>query len=317
MTGLRGAHVVVTGSSGFIGSRLAGLLGDAGVSVVGIDRRPPGPDAPPTIVDALDHPRPETRDALHEAAVVFHLAGRPGVVGHGGTIERDRWRDNVLATEQVLAVLRASTVLVAASSSSVYGGAAFLGGRPRPSRESDRVRPRGGYARSKVELERRCFRRAGAGGRVTVVRPFTVAGEGQRPDMAVARWLRCVEAGRPVVVRGSAQRRRDVTDVDDVVRALVDLAHADPGGVVNVGTGRACTLAELVEAVELVVGRRARVRHRRAEVGEVVATRADTTRLVELVGWEPRTDLVELVARQWAAAGSGLAGVPAEVLKSA
>src|SRR5918994_165350 len=143
-----------------------------------------------------------------------------------------------------LAGVPRGTPLVVTSSSSVYGGAAG-----RPSHEDDPLRPLGGYARSKAAVERLCARRLAAGGLVTVARPFTVAGEGQRPDMALARWIAAVRARRPVPVLCSPGRTRDVTDVRDVVRALRLAAERRVAGPLNVGTGRPRTLAELAAAV--------------------------------------------------------------------
>ena len=146
--------------------------------------------------------------ALRVADAVFHLAGRPGVREAGPAAEAARARDNVAATAAVLRQVPRATPLVVASSSSVYGGAA---GRPsreeRPAPAARRVRAQQGGGRAL------CAARHAAGGAVAVVRPFTVAGEGQRPDMALARWIAAVRAGRPVRVLGSPARTRDVTDV--------------------------------------------------------------------------------------------------------
>lgn len=291
--------VVVTGAAGFVGSALVAELRRRGHRVVAMDRRPVA--VPPADVEAL---LPLTgdlldRDALADAAfetadAVIHLAGCPGVRDTAADVEARRARDNVAATARVLAAVPAEVPLVVASSSSVYGGSTGA-----PSRESDRLAPRGGYARSKVEVEALCARRAAAGGRVTVVRPFTVVGEGQRPDMALVRWLRAAEAGRPLEVFGSLERTRDLTDVRGVAAvlgALAEGAHV-PGGVLNIGTGRPHTLAEVVAAVAEVTGRDVRTVVTPAAAVEPADTWADTALLRETVGVVPTTDLLDVVAR--------------------
>ena len=92
--------------------------------------------------------------------------------------------------------------LLVTSSSSVYGGARC----DRPGGEGDRLAPRGEYATSKVATEERCATRAARGGLVCVARPFTVAGKGQRSDMALARWLEAGRRGAPLVVYRSPAR---------------------------------------------------------------------------------------------------------------
>jgi nucleoside-diphosphate-sugar epimerase len=294
--------VVVTGAAGFIGAHLVARLLADGQAVIGIDRRPGIPLGAVPLRAELSLPDDDVRSALAEADAVFHLAGCPGVRERSGDIGMRRLRDNVLAGEQILALTPATTPLVVVSSSSVYGGARpGLDGRLRPCGEDDALSPRGGYARSKETLEQRCAARAAAGGHVLVTRPFTVAGEGQRPDMALSRWIDAARAGAPLRVYGSADRRRDVTDVRDVVEGLVRGAEREVTGTVNLGTGVGHRLADLAAAVLRTVGSPAPLLVESASPVEPPATLADTRRCHDLLGFTPRTDLDALVARQAAA----------------
>jgi nucleoside-diphosphate-sugar epimerase len=298
--------VVVTGAAGFLGQALVAALAADGTAVVAVDRRPVAPagraadlgvtgpaGARVTTLQAdLLAGDPAVAEALRTADAVFHLAGRPGVRDTGLTADAARTRDNVLATAAVLDLVPHRTPLVVTSSSSVYGDCPG-----RPSREDDPPRPLGAYARSKATMERLC-----AGRPVALLRPFTVAGEGQRPDMALARWIAAVRAGRPIRVLGSLDRTRDVTDVRDVVRAARLAAERDVTGPLNVGTGRPRTLADLAAAVCRVLAEAADLVVEPAAAVEPAATWADTTRLGRTLGFVPVTDLDDLVARQVAAA---------------
>jgi nucleoside-diphosphate-sugar epimerase len=299
-----GTRVVVTGAAGFIGGHLVEALAARGATVSGIDRRPAPPEAPGAHIcaDLVDPAALDVvRGLVTEADVVFHLAARPGVRGHGPALDAARLRDNVEAATVVLAATPARVPVVVTSSSSVYGGATVCRGWIRPCREDDRLRPRGGYARSKVALEEACAARAARGGRVAVARPFTVAGERQRPDMAIARWLVAAAAGEPAVVLGSTARCRDVTDVGDVVRGLIWLAERGENTTVNLGTGRPVTLAAVLQAVAAAVGHPLEITPKAAGAEEPAATRADTRRGRRLLRFTPATALPELVARQWQA----------------
>ena len=300
--------IVVTGAAGFIGSHLVAEWRRRGANVVGVDRRP-GTDVRADLADPAAHG--DAFDLLREADAVFHLAGAGGVRLDGPEAEVTWWRSNVETTEAVLAAVPAATPLVVASSSSVYGGT--LG---RPSREGDRLRPRGGYARSKVAAECRVGMRLAAGGRAAMARPFTVAGERQRPDMALARWIPAARAGEPITVHGALDRRRDVTDVRDVAVALAEMAERDVVGPLNVGTGVSRSLGDLVAAVVAAVGPAPVVvdgvhRH------DVDATLADTGRCRRLLGFVPHTDLAELVRRQAAASAAGAGGPQPAAVASA
>lgn len=287
--------VVVTGSAGFIGTALVNELLARGARVIGVDRRvqAPRPGLLVLTADLLDWPDELLDAALDGADAVFHLAGCPGVRDAAADTPRRRQRDNVDATARVLDAVPAHVPVVVTSSSSVYGGT-----HGRPSRESDALHPRGGYARSKVAAEALCQQRLRAGGRVSIARPFTVVGEGQRPDMAIARWLRDAALGRPLPVFGSLQRSRDLTDVRDAVRVLIELAQRRVRGTVNVGTGRPYTLAQIVSAIAEVTGWSVDTVVTPAAHVEPAATCADTRHLRETVGFVPETDLTAAVARQ-------------------
>ena len=272
---------------------MTAALAAAGADVVGIDREPVvGVQADLLARDA------EADMSLRTADAVVHLAGCPGVRDDRPDADSHRHRDNVLATARILELVPPTTPLLVTSSSSVYGGSRS----GRPCREDDGLRPTGGYAESKVVVERLCAARARAGGRVTVVRPFTVAGEGQRPDMALARWLAAAERGEPLRVFGSLQRTRDVTDARDFATAVRLLVERPVTATVNVGTGSPRTLSDLVAAVAAAVGRPVEVEVVPAAAEEVADTRADVSRLTRLTGFRPVTNLTALVARQHEAA---------------
>lgn len=297
---------VVTGAAGFIGRTLVRALAERG-AVVGIDRlpQPPVPGLTRITADLLDGD-PAVLRALAGADVVHHLAGCPDVRDRRSDVAQRRYRDNVLATAAVLAAAPPDTALVVASSSSVYGGTRG----ERPSREGDRLRPRGGYARSKVLVEQLCDGRAQAGGQVIVVRPFTVAGEGQRPGMALARWITAARAGEPLTLLGSPERTRDLTDVRQVAAALIDLGGCPSGGTVNLGTGVGRSLGELVDAVARALGVQVRTAVAPAHPVEVSHTLADTRVLRRAIGWVPSTDLGALVARQLTGVDTAALAVP-------
>jgi nucleoside-diphosphate-sugar epimerase len=285
---------VVTGAAGFIGRILVDELARCG-SVVAIDRLPLAPSDGVTAItaDLLDH-MPEVHAALAGADVVYHLAGCPDVRDPRPDAEQRRYRDNVLATAAVLSAVPPDIPLVVTSSSSVYGGT--TGGRPCA--ETDTLHPRGGYARSKLLVERLCEGRLQSGGLVCVTRPFTVAGEGQRPGMAVSRWIAAVHAGQPLPLYGSPRRSRDITDVRDTARALAGLGAARARGLVNIGTGVGHSIERIATAVCRVLGVAPRFVVEPGHPAEVEHTLADTSQLRRLIGWVPHTDIDALVTRQ-------------------
>jgi nucleoside-diphosphate-sugar epimerase len=159
-----------------------------------------------------------------------------------------------------------------------------------------------------VEVEHLCAAHRDRGGAVSVVRPFTVGGERQRPDMALARFLRAAAAGRPIELLGSPLTRRDITDVRDVVHGLIAIVETGHIGTVNLGTGVAHTLADVVAHVVAAVGRPIEIVRKPAHPHDVPVTLAGTSRCADVLGFTPSTDLPALIARQATLAGASGAG---------
>ena len=130
---------------------------------------------------------------------------------------------NVELTERLARAAAArSARFVFVSSSSVYGDAAEL-----PTPEHAALAPLNPYAASKVAAEAAVLAH---GGDPVVVRPFTVYGPGQRPDMAFARWIAALAAGERLPWHAAPGTARDFTYVDDVASGIVAALRARPGG---------------------------------------------------------------------------------------
>src|SRR5207248_2776236 len=98
-----------------------------------------------------------------------------------------------------------------------------------PPTEESPLRPRGAYAQSKAEMERRALAEPwGSQVSVVVARPFNHTGPRQTTAFAIpafARQLAEIEAGlvEPVLHVGNLESRRDLCDVRDVARAYTAL----------------------------------------------------------------------------------------------
>lgn len=304
--------VLVTGAAGFIGSHVVEALLARGDRVVGIDNLDP---FYPTAIKrrnlevALAHPdyrwvecdirkASEVAQALgHESFdAVIHLAARAGV--------RPSLRDpagycdtNVRGTALLLDVVGHRRVghVVFASSSSVYGARATP-----PFRESDDADdPVSPYAATKRagELMARAFHHL-YGTSVTCLRFFTVYGPRQRPDMAIHRFSRLIDEGRPIDVYGSGRSQRDYTFVDDVVDGVLRAVDT-PGGyrVYNLGSTCMVSLLELVDIIGVHLGRAPRVLKRPDQPGDVPLTCANISLARTELGYQPRTRIEDGVAQ--------------------
>jgi UDP-glucuronate 4-epimerase len=298
--------IMVTGGLGFLGAPLCEALADRGESVVCVDRlsgcysaergraaasRLAGrPGVTVLIADACE----VELDGLDG---VVHLAALPGVRTRRSL--RRLWRDNVELTRVLVRrAARANARLLLASSSSVYGDAAVL-----PTPEHAPPAPLGHYARSKLAAEEACFsavRELGADG--LAVRPFTVFGPGQRPDMAIARWTRALLNGSALDWRAHANGARELTYVDDAVAGILfALDHGRAGEAYNVGGCGSHRLADVLALLERATGRSAALRRSRPSAGEAAVTAACGVKSGAL-GYRPGVSLEEGLRRQVTAA---------------
>ncbi len=311
--------MVVTGAAGFIGSRLVDALLIQGHRVIGIDDFDPWYDPMrkrANLAHATGHPAftlveadlaaepgvpldlDSLTDLLGGAAVVFHLAGRPGVqdswgVGFAASVER-----NIHVSQRVYEAALAAGVgrVVYASSSSVYGASSPSG----PDREPAPVSP---YGVSKLAGEHLAAVYRARGLPVTSLRYFTVYGPRQRPDMAMHRLFLATEPHGPTFVqRGDGTQRREFTHVDDVVAATIAAGRSPSArdATIDVGGGSSVALLEVIDAVERIAAAPVRRRVLPATAGDPSATVADHDLARRLLGWEPSIDLECGLRSQWA-----------------
>nr|WP_037731178.1 NAD-dependent epimerase/dehydratase family protein [Streptomyces roseochromogenus] len=308
---------MVTGAAGFIGSHLVEELRRSGKNVVGIDRKTGWPEVEISASDGLGYLRTIRRDlvsadldiCLKNASAVFHLAALPGV--------RPSWTQfpeylhcNVLATQRLLdACVRLGVPrVVVASSSSVYGGVA-----DGAMNEDDIPHPLSPYGVTKLAAERLALAfaaRPDAALSVTALRFFTVYGPGQRPDMFISRVIRATLGGEPVEIFGDGAQIRDFVHVSDVVRALQLAATAPACGVLNIGTGHAVSVNEVLALTGELTGLVPDARYGPARLGDVRATTADVGRARLRLGFRARTDLRTGLAAQIEWTRRSLAGTP-------
>ena len=304
--------LLVTGGAGFIGSHVADRRRGRGDRVVVLDDFNDFYDpalkranvAPHRGEDGYRLVPGDIRDrdlvfrlfAEERFDAVIHLAARAGV--RPSLAQPVLYEDvNCLATWHLLEAAVAHRVkkFVFASSSSVYGINSKL-----PFSEDDPIeRPISPYAATKRAGELQVYTTHHLHGLPAVcLRFFTVYGPRQRPEMAIARFIRCLETDAPIPFFGDGGSRRDYTYIDDIVDG-VEAALERPLAfeIVNLGGAHPVTLNELVAALERATGRRARLERQPDQPGDVPVTYASVEKARRLLGFEPRVPLEEGLRR--------------------
>jgi len=308
--------VLLTGGAGFIGSHLAEALLKRGSAVTILDNF--APFYPRAVKEANVQPALDRGAALIEgditdAALVERAfaAARPETVVHLAACAgvRPSIADpahyalvNVVGAQRLLdaAVRHGAARFIVASSSSVYGN-----NEKTPFSETDDVsRPISPYAATKVATELVCRTASHLHGlNVTALRFFTVFGPRQRPDLAIHTFLSRIARGEAIPVFGDGSTSRDYTYINDIIdgvlRAIDRCGSVEPFRCYNLGGEHPVTLAEMIQAVEQTVGRKAIIDRRPDQPGDVQRTWADLTRCKAELGYEPHTTLLDGMRKQW------------------
>ncbi len=312
--------ILVTGSSGFIGSNLCiRLLNDYDYRVIGIDNHNDYYDV--NLKEyRLDKIRKLNKDFIfikgdisnksfidkvfddYKIDVVINLAAQAGVrysIDHPDVYIES----NVIGFYNILEVLRSHPVehLIYASSSSVYGGNTKI-----PFSEDDKVdNPVSLYAATKKTNELLAYTYSHLYGiKATGLRFFTVYGPAGRPDMAYFSFTNKLINNEKIKIFNYGKCQRDFTYVADIIEGIVRIINKGPinsYNLYNIGNNHPENLMDFVytlanslikygildnnfnidEHMELVP----------MQPGDVVTTYADTSLLEKDYGYKPNTSL--------------------------
>jgi UDP-glucuronate 4-epimerase len=197
--------------------------------------------------------------------------------------------------------------LVYASSSSVYGL-----NKKMPFSENDTVdHPISLYAASKKSNELMAHTYSHLFNIPTTgLRFFTVYGPWGRPDMALFLFTKAILAGQTIQVFNDGKMERDFTFIDDIVDGIVRVLNqpaqssekwngespnpsisSAPYRVFNIGNSKPVKLMDFIRGLESVIGIEAKIDFQPLQMGDVLATWADTSALRAAVNYIPKTSI--------------------------
>jgi len=318
---------LVTGAAGFIGSHLSERLLRDGWKVVGVDNFDDFYDPKikrQNVSGCLKNKNfqlieADIRDgnAMDKAVgngveIIIHLAARAGV--RPSIAQPMLYADvNINGTLVLLEAAKKHKVgkFIFGSSSSVYGN-----NKKVPFSEDDNVDfPISPYAATKKAGELICFMYHHLYGIcVTCLRFFTVYGPRQRPDLAIHKFARLIEQGKPIPVYGDGSMMRDFTYIDDIIdgtvaamnrltshesRATNHEPRTTSHGftIYNLGNASPISVNDLVAKIENALGKKAVREYLPPEPGDVERTYADITKAARELGYNPKTTIEQGLAK--------------------
>ncbi|AFC99390.1 putative UDP-glucose 4-epimerase [Methanocella conradii HZ254] len=292
----KGARVLVTGASGFIGGYLMDALAQHGASVTalitgrkGLGRRDVG-QAIGNVADPAS-----LKGVCRDVDVVYHLAAISNVAK---AVQNPALTlsTNTFGTMNMLEEARLSNVkkFVYVSSAHVYGAPQYL-----PVDEAHPVVPREPYAASKIASEKIVEAYGNAYGMdYAIIRPFNVYGPGQDESFLIPGVIKQALKGKEIRV-GNVSPTRDFLYVEDCVEGFLVIGDAG-SGVYNIGSGEEIRIQDLVEKIRDMIDPSIPILsdNERMRAGKVEIPRmlADVSKLKRL-GWSPKIGLEEGLAR--------------------
>lgn len=298
-------HALVVGGNGFIGSHLVDGLLARGQQVTILDIQERRWDAMPPAARFMRGDIGASyliREALIGVDVVYHLAWT--------TIHEVANQDpaadvqsNLVPTIRLIEACQGATsprFVFVSSGGTVYGPA-----RQLPIPESHPRNPITAYGVSKLAVEKylQMYHHV-AGLDYAVLRPSVPYGPRQNPlgkQGAINVFLHRVAHGLPVTIWGDGRISRDFFYITDLVDALI-LAGEQPLSdqrTFNIGGREEISLIQALETIQRTVGRAAIIDYKPARGFDAPRIVLDTTLARRTLGWQPRVNFEEGVARTW------------------
>ena len=275
--------VLVTGADGFLGHHILRDLTGHGFDVLP-KRRTDG-----------DVTRSTTWDKFPASDFLVHLAGLTFVPASWEN-PTEFVQSNSVSTSHALDFCRKNKTKMIFLSTYLYSSKLST-----PIKETDEIDPANPYALSKFLGEQLCsFYAKQFGVEVIILRPFNVFGSGQNSRFLIPSIISQATKSDEISVL-DIRPARDYVFIEDLVDAVHKSITADLRfGIINVGTGVASTVEQLIFSLADVIGRELTIKSSNQErFGEIISTQADISQAKLLLGWQPKWSLSQGLREVW------------------
>ena len=302
--------VTVTGACGFIGSHLTKQLIERGFHVVGVDCLDDNlysRSVKESRLKALKQlsnfdfaniniATDDLDSSISDSKFVFNLAAIPGQVLSWKLFDK-YVESNILGTKKVIdsCIRNKVTKIIHASTSSVYGKFAV-------GDELQDTKPISPYGITKLAAENLLFALTSSNNLdFTILRYFSVYGPGQRPDMAIQKFLTAIKMGQEINITGDGTQKRDITYVQDVVEATISASSlTEKKQIFNISGGKQFTLNQIIDECFNVSGLKSKINYVDRPIGDQEETFGDISKAQKLLGFNPTFDIKTGLSNQFA-----------------
>ncbi|RLG68944.1 MAG: nucleoside-diphosphate sugar epimerase [Candidatus Iainarchaeum archaeon] len=285
--------ILVTGSSGVIGTRLCEKLLNEGYEVTGVDKRTNKWNKTVNNLtikcDLLD--TRAIKMLPTDFDLVFHLAANSRVME--SVEEPEKGLENITMTFNILNFLRKNKIskIAFASSREVYGE-----GRIEPYKEADVILDniKNPYAASKVACEaliqafKHCY-----GVEYVIFRLSNVYGMYDETDRVIPLFIKLLKQNKPLKIYGE-DKSLDFIYIDDVVDGMIRaIKKFDKikNNTFNLCSGKVTKIVEVAQTLKKITDSKSKIQICPERTGEVSYFRGDFSKAHDSFGFAPKTDL--------------------------
>ncbi|MBN2087480.1 NAD(P)-dependent oxidoreductase [Candidatus Peregrinibacteria bacterium] len=286
--------ILVTGSSGTIGTRLCEILLQKGYTVIGTDIKPnkwyKGVDAITTIVDLMN--KSETLNNLPgDIDMVIHLAA----IARAVDLSKNQSiaNNNVLTTSNILEYAKLNNInkFIFASSREVYGGFNKSIESENELSTTSRDNP---YASSKIdgELLVKDFQK-NCGIDYVILRFSNTYGMYDTTDRLIPRFIELCKECKDLPVFGQ-DKILDFTYIDDIINGIIlsiEKFDSVKNDTFNLSSGKGCSIFHVAEIIKSNFNSDNQIVIEENKRGDVLKFVADITKAKENLGYTPQTSI--------------------------
>jgi UDP-glucuronate 4-epimerase len=139
--------------------------------------------------------------------------------------------------------------------------------------------------------------------RFLALRFFTVYGPRQRPDLAIHKFAKKIVKGEEIPMYGDGSSRRDYTYIDDIISGVMAAMQYKKSAfeIINLGNHNTISLLEMIQTIENVFEKKAKINRLPMQAGDVPQTYADISKAGKLLDYQPTTTFHEGISvfRDW------------------
>ncbi|MCV2891180.1 NAD-dependent epimerase/dehydratase family protein [Ruegeria aquimaris] len=286
--------MLVVGGNGFIGRHVLHALMTAGAEVAVMDVT--GPDQTFSRLDWVtgsltDHPLFASAVAGCDQVIFLANSSLPGSANNDLSSEVEAHVKVSVKAAEICHSHGVRRFVFASSGGTVYGV-----NSDDPITENTQTVPRNAYGVSKLAIEH-YLRVIGAlrGMETVSLRISNPYGEGQRAHRNqgfIAAAMAHAMSGKTLPIWGDGNVERDFLHVSDVARAFVAACSAEaPPGTINIGSGQATSLLQVLERIEAALGCKVPVAFEAGRAIDVKRNVLDIKRARETLGWAPEVSM--------------------------